>query len=75
MFSRECGATTGSNCHGTIIDVGDPYPKGTGTVFIADEDDVEVRWDLPTVITVKMAKGRSVIRQNTLVDGVRVDYP
>lgn len=75
IFSRECGATTGSNYQGTIIDVGAPYPKDTGTVFIANEDDVTVRWDLPTVITVKMAKGRSVIQQNTLVDGVRIDYP
>lgn len=76
MFSRECGATTGSNRQGTIIDISASYPTDIGTVFVADEDDdVEVRWEKPNLIIVKMAKGRSVIKQETLVEGVTIEYP
>ena len=75
VFSRECGATTGANCQGTIIGIADPYPTATGAVFIVDGADVEVRWDSPKRITVKMGKGVRVFKREARVDGVEIEYP
>lgn len=75
VFSRDCGATTGFNSQGTIVRVGDPYPTSGGTVFISNQEDVVVTWDLPSLITVRITKGSHVFKQETLVDGVTIKYP
>ena len=75
VFKRECGTSTGSTYQGAIIPVDAPYPSTPGNVFITTQQGIKVTWNSPTEVAIEMSWGRSVLKQETLVDGVVVFYP
>ena len=76
VFTRDCGATTGSRTHVSVL----PYraalsPRDEGSVFIMESDDVHVDWVGRNRLRLWADPRAHVFKAEKLVAGVRIEYP
>ena len=87
MFTRDCGATTGSGTHVSILPNRATQPMDGGNVFIADGNhrtspvgaaanlDVQVEWVGRNRLRLRADPRARVFKAEKLVAGVRIEYP
>ncbi len=77
-FSRNCGATTGSNLQISVIKKGQSYTDA-GNVLIMDQVSIDVNiykpiWKDNNLLLLEIPEGARVFSQNHEVASVRIDY-
>jgi hypothetical protein len=76
VFTRDCGATTGSGTHVSVL----PYraalsPRDEGNIFIMESEDVHVEWVGRNRLRLGPDPRAHVFKAKKLVAGVRIEYP
>lgn len=74
LFSRNCGATTGLNTQGTILNRRDALPNEPGSAFIIDSGSAKVSWAGDSKIVVTLERGARTFKKETSVRGVTIEY-
>jgi hypothetical protein len=74
LFSRNCGATTGSSTQGTILNQGESLPNEPGSAFILDKATAAVSWEGSSRIVVTLEGGARVVKNNRSDRGVALEY-
>jgi hypothetical protein len=74
VFSRDCGATTGFNSHGSIIRVGEELPDDGGNVFITDKDEVMVSWREQDRVEITLKGSGSDFKLEKQFQGITLDF-
>jgi len=74
LFSRNCGATTGFNTQGTILNCGDALPNESGTTFIIDGGSAKVSWAGDSKIVVTLEGSARAFKKETSDRGVAIEY-
>ena len=75
IFSRDCGATTGFNCQGSILPAGDPLPGDDGgNAFIFDAGGAKVTWADAKTLTVSVEGSARAFKREEAVRGVKLAY-
>ncbi len=74
LFSRNCGATTGFNTQGTILNRGDVVPNDSGSAFIIDSGSAKVSWVGESKIVVTLEGGARAFKKETSDRGVAIEY-
>lgn len=74
LFSRNCGATTGFNTQGTILNRGDALPNESGSAFIIDSGSAKVSWAGDSKIVVTLEGSARALKKETSYRGVAIEY-
>jgi hypothetical protein len=74
LFSRNCGATTGFNLQGSILNQTEDLPNEAGTAFIAAENTAKIIWQDDTKLVVTFEPGVEVFKKATSCRGVAIEY-
>ncbi|WP_348223576.1 hypothetical protein [Luteolibacter sp.] len=74
LFSRNCGATTGFNTQGTILNLGDALPNESGSAFIIDSGSAKVSWAGDFKIVVTLEGGARAFKKEPSDRGVAIEY-
>jgi hypothetical protein len=75
IFSRDCGATTGFNCQGSILPAGDPLPNDDGgNAFIFDTGGAKATWTDSTTLAVSVEGSARAFKREVAVRGIKLDY-
>ncbi|WAC21211.1 hypothetical protein OVA24_07420 [Luteolibacter sp. SL250] len=75
VFSRDCGATTGSNTQATILPVGGQLAEEGGNVFSIDgQDSARISWTQDGRLAVVIAGDAAIYKKEDSVAGVGIDY-
>ena len=74
LFSRNCGATTGFNLQGSILNRNEELPNEKGTAFIADENTAKIVWQDDNKLVVTFGPGVEVFKRETSCRGVSIEY-
>ena len=74
LFSRNCGATTGFNTQGTILNRGDALPNESGSAFIIDSGSAKVSWAGDSKIVVTLEGSARAFKKETSDRGVAIEY-
>ena len=74
LFSRNCGATTGFNTQGTILNRGDVLPNESGSAFIIDSGTAKVFWVDDSKIVVTLEGGVRAVKKEPSDQGVALEY-
>lgn len=74
LFSRNCGATTGFNTQGTILNRGDSLPNESGSAFIIDSGSAKVSWADDSKIVVTLEGSARAFKKETFDRGVAIEY-
>lgn len=74
VFSRECGATVGSNIQVSLVD-GTEQPEGSGNVAVfKDNVALRLRWQSETELIVAGAAATEPFKREVVVGAVRIRY-
>jgi hypothetical protein len=74
LFSRNCGATTGFNTQGSVLERTDALPDSGGSAFIIDHGTAKVSWVDNTKIIVILEGDARVYKKEISVHGVSIEY-
>lgn len=74
LFSRNCGATTGSNTQASIIEMKQKLPDGGGNAFIVDKGTAKVSWKKDGGVLVVFNRGVRVFKKEQTVSGIAFEY-
>ena len=74
LFSRNCGATTGFNTQGTVLNRGDELPYEPGSAFIIDNGTAKVTWADDRMLIVVFENNARVFKKELSDGGVTIDY-
>lgn len=74
VFSRNCGATTGFNTQGSILNQSEELPNEQGTAFIADKTTAKVSWSDDSRLVVAFEVGVQIFKEETSDRGVAIEY-
>ncbi|OYV07012.1 MAG: hypothetical protein CFE26_03255 [Verrucomicrobiales bacterium VVV1] len=74
LFSRNCGATTGSNTQGTVLIRGDSLPNEPGSAFVVDGGSAKISWAGDSRIVVTLERGARAFKKETSDKGVKIEY-
>ncbi len=74
LFSRTCGATTGFNTQGTILNRGDALSNASGSAFIIDSGSAKVSWAGDSTIIVTLEGSARALKKETSDGGVTIEY-
>ena len=74
LFSRNCGATTGFNTQGTVLDRTEALPDREGSAFIIDQGTAKVSWADNTKILVILESNARVLKKELSDHGISIEY-
>ena len=74
LFSRNCGATTGFNTQGTILDRTEALPDSVGSAFIIDRGTAKVSWADNAKIVVTLQSSARVSKKELSDHGISIEY-
>lgn len=74
LFSRNCGATTGFNTQGTVLERTEALPDSAGSAFIIDQGTAKVTWTDNTKILVNLESNARVLKKELSDHGVTIEY-
>ncbi|MES2467411.1 MAG: hypothetical protein V4675_08935 [Verrucomicrobiota bacterium] len=74
LFSRNCGATTGFNTQGTILNRGDVLPNEPGSAFIIDSGSAKASWAGDSKIVVILEGSARAFKKEASFRGVAIEY-
>jgi len=74
LFSRTCGATTGFNTQGSILNRGDALPNESGSAFIIDSGSAMASWAGDSKIVVTLEGSARAFKKETSDRGVTIEY-
>jgi hypothetical protein len=74
VFSRNCGATTGFNMQGTVMERTEALPDSSGSAFIIDHGTAKVSWADNTKILVILESRARVFKKELSDYGISIEY-
>lgn len=74
LFSRNCGATTGFNTQGTVLNWDDELPNEPGSAFIIDKGSAKVTWVDDSKLLVVFESGARVFKKEPSDRGIGIEY-
>ncbi|MEO5914025.1 MAG: hypothetical protein ABIS50_07315 [Luteolibacter sp.] len=74
LFSRNCGATTGFNTQGTVLNRGDELPNEPGSAFIIDNGTAKVSWVDDSRLLVVFESDARVFKKELSDRGIAIEY-
>jgi len=74
VFSRNCGATTGSNTQATILKHNQSLPNDGGNIFVLDQGEAIVKWRTNTEVVVTADASSRFFKKESAVNGVSIVY-
>jgi hypothetical protein len=73
LFARDCGATTSTSTHLSILPMGSELSGGTGNVLIVGDGMLSLRWAADDLLIVELG-GRRTYKKESFVAGVCIEY-
>jgi hypothetical protein len=74
LFSRNCGATTGFNTQGSILERTDTLPDCGGSTFIIDQGTAKASWVNNSNIIITLESSARVIKKKPSDHGIFIEY-
>lgn len=74
VFSRNCGATTGSNTQATLLKQNQSLPNDGGNIFVLDQGKAIVKWKTNMEILVTADASSRFFKRESAVNGVSFSY-
>ena len=74
IFTRDCGATTGSNTQASLLGREEKLPDKEGNMFIIDKAEAKVSWKQADQIIVVLERGARVFKKESSVGGITIEY-
>lgn len=74
LFSRNCGATTGFNTQGSVLNRRVDLPNESGSAFIIDNGTAKVFWADNSKLIVIFESSARVLKRESSDCGITIDY-
>jgi len=74
IFSRSCGATTGSNTQASLLKKREALPNEGGNMFILDHGEATAEWRSNKEILVRADSGARFFKKESALNGVTIVY-
>lgn len=74
IFSRDCGATTATSTHLSILPANKDLENESGNTFVVNDGQIRIEWQSSTQLTIYGDSVANTFERKDQVEGVRIAY-